>query len=168
MEYLSHLASNTLALVNRITGSGDSVPKNTTSRHLTSSEDFPQWVTAKTRKLLQTTSISANAVVAKDGSGDYLTVSAAIQAASGGGFVIYVKAGVYNEKIHTNKDGITLIGDGKYSTIIAYGSSVQGGSTMPGSATFAITGLLQYCSLRSARVIWNLELLEVMKTSKFV
>ncbi|PIA43269.1 hypothetical protein AQUCO_02000595v1 [Aquilegia coerulea] len=138
MEYLSHLASNTLALVNRITG--DSEPKNTTSRRLTSNEDFPQWVTAKTRKLLQTTSILANAVVAQDGSGNYLTVSAAIQAASGGGFVIYVKAGVYEEKIHTNKDGITLIGDGKYSTIIAYGSSVQGGSTMPGSATFAITG----------------------------
>lgn len=126
MGDLSHLASNTLALVNRITS----------EQRNTSNEEFPPWVTAKTRKLLQTTSIKANAVVAKDGSGHYRTVSDAIKAASGGRFVIYVKAGVYREKIHTNKDGITLIGAGKYSTIIAYGASVQGGTDMPGSATF--------------------------------
>ncbi|KAF2285117.1 hypothetical protein GH714_037953 [Hevea brasiliensis] len=48
--------------------------------------------------------------------------------------------GVYKEKIRTNKDGITLIGDGKYSTIIAGDDSVAGGSSMPDSATFTITG----------------------------
>jgi pectinesterase len=51
--------------------------------------------------------------------------------------VIYVKAGVYKEKIRSNKDGITLIGDGKYSTVIVGGDSVAGGSSMPGSATFS-------------------------------
>ncbi|KAM1813215.1 hypothetical protein ACFX11_027047 [Malus domestica] len=86
------------------------------------------------------TTVKANAVVAKDGSGDYKTVSEAIGAASGGRFVIHVKAGVYEEKIRTNKDGITLIGEGKDSTIITGDDSVANGATMPGSATFTITG----------------------------
>ncbi|XP_065848462.1 pectinesterase [Euphorbia lathyris] len=135
MDYLSKLASNPLALVNRITGS------NPKSRHLEEvKQGFPDWVSAKDRKLLQTTAVKANAVVAKDGTGNYKTVSEAIKAASGNRFVIYVKAGVYNEKIRTNKDGITLIGDGKYTTIIVGDDSVRGGSSMPGSATLTITG----------------------------
>ncbi|XP_031269190.1 pectinesterase [Pistacia vera] len=137
MEYLSQLGSNPLALINRITS--NSREKNN-DRLLNEEQFFPDWVSAKDRKLLQVPTIKANAVVAKDGTGNYKTVSEAINAASGNRFVIYVKAGVYNEKIRTNKDGITLIGDGKYSTIITGSSSVAGGSSMPGSATFTITG----------------------------
>ncbi|GKU99999.1 hypothetical protein SLEP1_g12764 [Rubroshorea leprosula] len=133
MDYLTQLSSNPLALVNRITG--DEV-KNVTSRR----QDFPSWLTVRERKMLQASTIKANAVVAKDGTGNYRTISEAINAASGGRFVIYVKAGVYNEKIRTKKDGITLIGDGKYSTIIVGDDSVGGGSSLPGSATFTVTG----------------------------
>ncbi|KAJ4848121.1 hypothetical protein Tsubulata_826172 [Turnera subulata] len=140
MDYLSQLASNPLALVNRIVGKIDKLGNITKTRHLVEeSQDFPTWVSMKDRKLLQTTGIRANAVVAKDGTGNYMTISEAIKAAPGNGrFVIYVKAGVYKEKIRTSKDGITLIGDGKYSTIIVGDDSVAGGSSMPGSA--AITG----------------------------
>ncbi|KAF6139843.1 hypothetical protein GIB67_009690 [Kingdonia uniflora] len=95
---------------------------------------------SRDRKLLQTTDIKANVVVAKDGSGDYATIAKAINAANGGRFVIHVKTGVYKEKIHTNKDGVTLIGDGKYSTIIAYDDNTAKGTTMPNTATFAISG----------------------------
>lgn len=124
MEYLSQLASNSLALVNRITG------KKTTG-------NFPNWVPTNHRKLLQRNTIPANVIVAKDGSGNYKTISEAIRAAPGRGrFVIYVKSGVYSEKIHCNKDGITLIGDGKYSTVITGYDSVAGGSTLQSSATF--------------------------------
>ncbi|KAL7136942.1 hypothetical protein ABFS83_10G062700 [Erythranthe nasuta] len=138
MDRLSELCSNTLALANRITGNIPAVRRNL----LLSGDgyNFPGWLSAGDRKLLQSTKIKANAVVAKDGSGDYKTVTEAIQAASGGRFVIYVKSGTYNEKINTNKDGITLIGDGKYSTIITASSSVGKGSTLRGSATFTITG----------------------------
>ncbi|CAI0448188.1 unnamed protein product [Linum tenue] len=73
----------------------------------------------KNRKLLQGGGggggVRADAVVAKDGTGNYETISAAIAAASGRSrFVIYVKAGIYEEKIRTNKDEITLAitGDG--------------------------------------------------------
>ncbi|KAH6821415.1 Plant invertase/pectin methylesterase inhibitor superfamily [Perilla frutescens var. hirtella] len=135
MDHLSQLGSNSLALANRITGS-----PTPTGRKLLERAVFPSWVSAADRKLLQTTGVKANAVVAKDGSGDFETVAEAINAATGGRFVIYVKSGTYNEKISTNKDGITLIGDGKYSTIITAGSSVGKGASLGGSATFTVHG----------------------------
>ncbi|KAJ6699075.1 PECTINESTERASE [Salix purpurea] len=104
------------------------------------SHGFPKWVSAKDRKLLQASTVKANAVVAQDGTGNYKTISEAMNAAPGKRFVIYVKAGIYKEKIRSNKDGITLIGDGKYSTVIVGHDSAAGGSSMPGSATFTITG----------------------------
>lgn len=133
IDYAYQLGSNLLAFVNRVTSTG--TPKNTTRDK--QDEVFPEWISPKDRKLLQATTVKANAVVAKDGSGNYRTVSEAIEAASGGRFVIYVKAGVYKEKIRTNKDGITLIGDGQDSTIITGDSSVAKGASMPGSATFS-------------------------------
>ncbi|XP_058108685.1 pectinesterase-like [Magnolia sinica] len=140
MDHLSKLVSNSLALVNRINGQME----NSTARHLTSNEEFPTWVSPKDRKLLQSPAVGpairANVIVAQDGTGNFEKVADAIEAAHGGRFVIYVKAGVYKEKIHMKKDGITLIGDGRYSTIISGGDSVGGGSTMPGSATFAVFG----------------------------
>ncbi|KAL5850740.1 hypothetical protein ACOSQ4_008753 [Xanthoceras sorbifolium] len=140
MEYLSQLASNPLSLVNRVTTAS---PRKGTGRRLLNEEvqlAFPNWVSSKDRKLLQAQTIKANVIVSKDGTGNYRTVSEAIKAASGNRFVIYVKAGVYKEKIRTNKDGITLIGDGKYSTIITGDDSAARGSSMPDSATFTITG----------------------------
>ncbi|KAJ7980513.1 Pectinesterase [Quillaja saponaria] len=136
MDYLSQLGSNPLALVNRITGETN----KTLGRKDDEQQGFPNWVFSRERKLLQATTIKANVIVAKDGSGHYQTVSEAIRAASGTRFVIYVKSGVYKEKIKTNKDGITLIGDGKYSTIISGDASVARGSNMPDSATFIMTG----------------------------
>ncbi|KAK4483716.1 hypothetical protein RD792_010918 [Penstemon davidsonii] len=138
MDYLSELGSNPLALVNRITR--NLKVKSPRRRLLGQEETFPSWVSAHDRKLLQATEIKANAVVAKDGSGNFKTVSEAIHSATGSRFVIYVKAGTYSEKINTNKDGITLIGDGKYSTVITGGSSVAKGSSLSGSATFTIFG----------------------------
>ncbi|CAI0448191.1 unnamed protein product [Linum tenue] len=134
MNYLSQLTSNALSLANRIT--------STDKKSRGHVAGFPQWVSMKNRKLLQGGGggggVRADAVVAKDGTGNYETISAAIAAASGRSrFVIYVKAGIYEEKIRTNKDEITLVGDGKYATVIVGGDSVNGGSTMPGSATFS-------------------------------
>ncbi|CAK7352276.1 unnamed protein product [Dovyalis caffra] len=139
MDSLSQLASNSLALLNRITGNYGTKLKNSTKNQSVEEESqgFPKWVSTKDRKLLQTSTIKANAVVAKDGTGNYKTISEAINAAPGRRFVIYVKSGVYKEKIRSNKDGITLIGDGKYSTVIVGDDSVAGGSSMPASATFS-------------------------------
>ncbi|KAG6387568.1 hypothetical protein SASPL_152760 [Salvia splendens] len=136
IDHLSKLASNSLALANRIAA------QPAGRRLLLQAGDFPAWVSPANRKLLQSSAgaVRADAVVAKDGSGNFKSVGEAINAASGGRFVIYVKAGTYNEKITISKDGITLIGDGKYATIISAGSSVAKGSSLKGSATFTVRG----------------------------
>lgn len=60
-------------------------------------------------------------VVAADGSGDYTTLTDAIEASSGNQ-VIFIKNGVYFEKIEitSSKKNITLIGEDVDSTIIEY------------------------------------------------
>ncbi|WOG90409.1 hypothetical protein DCAR_0209653 [Daucus carota subsp. sativus] len=103
---------------------------------------FPTWVTPGDRKLLQTSTPKANVVVAQDGSGNYKTVAAAVAAAksSSGRFVIYVKAGVYNEKIEIKAKNIMIVGDGIGKTILTGSKSVGGGSTTFASATLAVVG----------------------------
>ncbi|VVA16275.1 PREDICTED: probable pectinesterase/pectinesterase [Prunus dulcis] len=88
-------------------------------------------------------------VVSQDGSGNFTTINAAIAAApnnsvaSGGYFLIYVTAGVYQEyvSIASNKKYLLMIGDGINQTIITGNNSVGDGSTTFNSATLAVTGL---------------------------
>lgn len=107
------------------------------------SDGFPMWVSAADRKLLQTSTIKANLVVAKDGSGDYKTIEEALAASvnlrtSTSRFVIHVKAGVYNEYvgITSSMNNLMIIGDGKDVTVITGSHSVQDGYTTFQSATF--------------------------------
>ncbi|CAL9195668.1 unnamed protein product [Musa hybrid cultivar] len=113
------------------------------------SQGFPGWVKAADRKLLQSSSstIKANLVVAKDGSGDYKTISEAVAASaklrSGTSrFVILVKSGIYNENvvITNSMKNIMMIGDGMDATVVTGSKNVQDGSTTFRSATFAVSG----------------------------
>ncbi|MCI54491.1 pectin methylesterase, partial [Trifolium medium] len=66
--------------------------------------DFPSWVTSKDRRLLESSvgDVKANVVVAKDGSGKFKTVVEAVASAPDNGktrYVIYVKRGIYKEKV---------------------------------------------------------------------
>ncbi len=63
------------------------------------------------------TAPDADIVVAKDGTGQYRKIMAAIRAADEGD-VIFVKPGTYKEKVVIDKDDITLIGAGPGKTII--------------------------------------------------
>ncbi|XP_076883859.1 pectinesterase 2-like [Bidens hawaiensis] len=107
---------------------------------------FPRWVTPDDQKHLQATTPQANIVVAQDGSGNYNTIKAAIDAAakrSGSGrFVIYIKKGVYTENIEigSNMRNIMLVGDGMKDTIITGSLSVGGGSTTFNSSTVIVMG----------------------------
>lgn len=58
--------------------------------------------------------------VAQDGSGDYNTITAAIDANpnNGSNYVIYIKNGVYDEKVFIDKNNITLLGEDRDETII--------------------------------------------------
>ncbi|KAH7537874.1 pectinesterase 2 [Ziziphus jujuba] len=133
---VSKLISNTLSISN------DSV-RPETHRY---QEGFPSWLSSGDRKLLQSSSPTPNVVVAQDGSGNFQTIKAALDAAaqrSGSGrFVIYVKRGVYKENLDIEKKlkNIMLVGDGMKYTIITGSRSVGGGSTTFNSATVAVTG----------------------------
>ncbi|KAF5953030.1 hypothetical protein HYC85_010974 [Camellia sinensis] len=74
-----------------------------------------------------------------DGSGNFKTIGQAVAAAAAKGgsarFVIYVKAGVYNENVQIKVKNVMLIGDGIGKTIITGSKSVGGGSTTFQSAT---------------------------------
>ncbi|KAI5673736.1 hypothetical protein M9H77_14100 [Catharanthus roseus] len=133
---VSYLISNTLAL-----NKGSYInhrPKNKNS--------FPTWVSPGDRKLLQSSNPRANVVVAQDGSGNFRTLKDAIAAATNrkgtGRFVIYIKAGTYNENVEigTKLKNIMLLGDGIGKTIITGSKSVGGGTTTFKSATVAAVG----------------------------
>jgi pectin methylesterase-like acyl-CoA thioesterase len=85
-------------------------------------------------------------VVAKDGSGDYLTVQEAFRAVPvnyTGKWTIFVKKGIYHEKdtLAANKPNVVLVGEDRDSTVIwndDYGDKY--GSGNPGtSGTFTVT-----------------------------
>ena len=137
------LISNTLAI-----NKNDSMTPET-ERY---KDGFPSWVKPGDRKLLQSSSIAANLVVAQDGSGNYKTITEALNAAakrSGSGrFVIHVKSGVYKENliIGSKLTNVMLIGDGLRWTIFTGSKSVGGGST---TFNFATVGKEFHLSLVS-------------------
>lgn len=62
-------------------------------------------------------------IVAKDGSGDFVTIQDALNAVPNlkeKTFIIFVKNGLYNEKLFIEKSRIALIGESKDSTVIIY------------------------------------------------
>ncbi|CAD6333823.1 unnamed protein product [Miscanthus lutarioriparius] len=86
--------------------------------------DFPKWMPATQRRLLQLPSLQKpNKVVAPDGSGDFKTITEAIAAVPKtfeGRFVIYVKAGVYKDYVTVPKDmaNIFMYGDRPTKTVV--------------------------------------------------
>ncbi|KAM0986690.1 hypothetical protein ACFX2I_010880 [Malus domestica] len=119
-------------------------------RTLLSDDGFPEWVSAADRRLLQSGSSGpkADMIVAQDGSGNYKSISEAVNSAhklrSGATkrFVIHVKAGVYRENVEIKKTmkNIMFIGDGIDATIVTGNKNSQDGSTTYRSATFGVTG----------------------------
>jgi pectinesterase len=62
-------------------------------------------------------------VVAKDGSGDFMTITAALDTLPSFNYeraIIFVKNGVYHEKIRIDQDYVTIEGERRDSTIIEY------------------------------------------------
>lgn len=62
-------------------------------------------------------------VVAKDGTGDFTVIQDALDAVPKSNktpFIIFIKNGVYHEKLYIEKSNIALVGESKDSTIIEY------------------------------------------------
>ncbi|XP_022888716.1 probable pectinesterase/pectinesterase inhibitor 59 [Olea europaea var. sylvestris] len=113
-------------------------------------DEFPSWVTSHERKLLADLQLAsrANVIVAKDGSGAFRSIQAAINYATSrrvgnGRVVIYIKRGVYRENIAINRNmnKVTLVGDGLRYTIITGSRSVPQGFTTYSSATVGVDGI---------------------------
>lgn len=87
-------------------------------------------------------------VVAKDGSGDFTSIQAAIDASKSYPYeriTIYIKNGVYHEKIkvHAWNPKISLIGESKEKTIITYGDYFDKIDRGRNSTFFTYTLLVQ-------------------------
>jgi pectinesterase len=100
------------------------------SEEIDNEEGYPTWVSATDRKLLAKmkrkgwrSKITPNVIVAKDGSGQFKTITEALAAypkGYKGRYFMYVKAGVYEEYIIVPKDCVNLLmyGDGPQKTVI--------------------------------------------------
>lgn len=86
--------------------------------------EYPYWFTKADRKLLQApNSEKPNVIVAQDGSGQFKTIGEALASYpknQQGRFVIYVKAGVYDEYVTVTKKQVDVFmyGDGADKTIV--------------------------------------------------
>ncbi|KAF3668840.1 putative magnesium transporter NIPA3-like [Capsicum annuum] len=141
--------SNSLALISSLESSITSLGAIRKMRRLMGigDDEYPSCLSSNDRKLLQKSAskIKVNAVVAKDGSGKYKTIKAALKAApekSKKRFVIYVKKGVYRENVRVEKTkwNIMIIGDGKDATIVSGNRNFIDGTPTFQSATFAVFG----------------------------
>ncbi|KAF0888092.1 hypothetical protein E2562_010800 [Oryza meyeriana var. granulata] len=163
IHHVSHMVSNSLAMAKKLPGAGgggtNPSPSTNTATQLESEttqrqpfmgygqmvNGFPRWVKPGDRRLLQApaSGITPDAVVAKDGSGGYTTVSAAVAAAPSNSkkrYVIHIKAGAYMENVEVGKSkrNLMFIGDGIGKTVIKASRNVVDGSTTFRSATVAV------------------------------
>ncbi|KAL5700407.1 pectinesterase [Ranunculus cassubicifolius] len=133
----TQLTYNTLAIVDEVSKILNkinmTIPSSfTNSRRLLNVEldndEYPTWVSASDRKLLaaRNNNLRPNAVVAKDGSGQFNSIQAAVNAYPKnhqGRYIIYVKAGIYNEivEIPNKAVNVFIYGDGPRKTIVTVG-----------------------------------------------
>ncbi|KAG5516181.1 hypothetical protein RHGRI_037028 [Rhododendron griersonianum] len=107
-------------------------------------DGYPTWFQAGDRKLLAAGAVTPNAIVAKDGSGQYNTINdavAAIPKKRQGKWIIYIKAGIYNEVVLLPKSAanVFMYGDGPTKTIVTgrKNCGIDGTPTMH-TATFGM------------------------------
>ena len=147
----SQLTSNAFSIVNSISqiltafnltslnlGDGES------NRKLMDDDTYPSWVSSADRKLLgsrNNAQLTPNAVVAKDGSGQYKTIGDALKAYPKnlkGRQVIYVKVGIYDEYIIVDKNQVNVFmyGDGPRKTMVTGRKSNRDGYTTTDTTFF--------------------------------
>lgn len=143
--HVEKMCSNVLAMIKNmtdtdITNEQKAISNRKLKEEVVDKSGWPSWLSAGDRKLLQSSMMTPNVVVAADGSGNYKTVSAAVAAAPEGSskrYIIKIKEGVYRENVEVpkKKKNIMFIGDGRNNTIITASRNVVDGSTTFNSAT---------------------------------
>ncbi|KAL1548270.1 pectinesterase [Salvia divinorum] len=143
----TELTDNALSIVASISNITKSLDgKSSPEAAKTLLDGFPSWMKSSDRKLLATGGEpEPNAVVAQDGSGQYKTIQEALNAypkGLKGRYVIYVKAGVYDEYITITKDKINIFmyGDGPRKSIVTGKKCFTDGITTFQTASFSAIG----------------------------
>ncbi|CAA7399888.1 unnamed protein product [Spirodela intermedia] len=148
------LTQNTLAIVNDVSSVFTSFQIPSFTRRLLSSDDQepeddqqPRWVDAGRRRLLalEAAELSADIVVAKDGSGNFTTINEALAAVpkkKNTTTVMYIKEGSYEENVQVNRSltNLMMIGDGPTKTKITGALNFVDGTPTFKTATFAVIG----------------------------
>ncbi|MCL7039775.1 hypothetical protein MKW94_001185 [Papaver nudicaule] len=154
LRQVTQLISNVLAMYNTLHSVPAKPHVNRTTAHESTTwnrhnldPDFPAWVSDRDREAVaaHTQSTNADAVVALDGSGQFQSITEAVNQApnySEKRYVIYVKKGVYNENVEMKKKktNIMLVGDGMGVTVISANRNFLQGWTTFRTATFAVSG----------------------------
>ncbi|XP_050218274.1 putative pectinesterase/pectinesterase inhibitor 28 [Mercurialis annua] len=145
----SQLTSNGLAMVGGLSSVLQNLDLGFSGRRLLEQggDDFPAWLSPARKRLLAQTpaTLKPNIIVAKDATGQFKTIADAIKTIpinSPTTFVVYVKAGVYNESVTIARTmtNILLIGDGPTKTKITGDLSFAGGIPALNTATVSING----------------------------
>jgi pectinesterase len=141
------LTKNGLAIVSELSKFLADFQISGLNRRLLSEDGLPSWITEGRRRLLVAPpgDIKADIVVAKDGTGKYKTLTEAINEVpkkNNNTFVIYVKAGIYDEHVIINKtmNNIVLIGDGPTATKITGNRNFVDGIPTFKTATVSVMG----------------------------
>lgn len=126
--------------------------KEETSTNAGTGYGYPPWFSSSDRKLFESDNdanshLTPNAIVAKDGSGNFKTIGEALAAypkdqKGKGRYVIYVKAGIYREYLAVTKDQVNVFmyGDGPRKTIITGSKNFRDGVSTFRTATFSAIG----------------------------
>ncbi|CAN6468657.1 unnamed protein product [Victoria cruziana] len=154
----SELTSNALAIVTELSAifaalsialKHDRLLSEEEKHEKLGKEAYPEWLSAEDRRLLRslpkTNRPRPNAVVAKDGSGQFTTIGAAVEAMPKtyvGKYVIYVKAGIYDEHVmlDVKKVNVFMYGDGPRKTIVTGRKNFVDGVPTYATATFTAIG----------------------------
>ncbi|KAL0344978.1 UNVERIFIED_CONTAM: putative pectinesterase/pectinesterase inhibitor 13 [Sesamum radiatum] len=138
--------SNALAIVSELSTTLKTVQSQ---RKLLGMDEagFPAWMGHEYRRMLKADAakFTPNVTVAKDGSGKFKTIAAALKAMPEkytGRYVIYIKEGVYEENVIITKKmvNVTMYGEGSQKSIITGKKNYVDGVPTFQTATFAAIG----------------------------
>ncbi|URE03939.1 pectinesterase [Musa troglodytarum] len=139
------MTSNVLAIVTNLDNTLDSLNLGISRKLL--AEEYPSWVSLGKRRLLQLSpaELKPSVTVAQDGTGDVKTINDAllrVPKKSNDTFVIYIKEGVYKEKVQVNRSltNVIMVGDGTNKTKITGSLNYIDGTATFKTATVAVIG----------------------------
>ncbi|KAL2559654.1 putative pectinesterase/pectinesterase inhibitor 45 [Forsythia ovata] len=156
LKNAKELGSNALAIVAQVSSVFTKFQVPNVKRNLQDTESslsplnedgFPTWIDEEDRRMLggKSPKQSPNVTVAKDGSGNYTTISAALKAMPKkyvGRYVIYLKQGVYEENVVVTKNmvNVTMYGDGSQKSVVTGSKNFVDRVPTFQTATFAALG----------------------------